>query len=330
MRKVLSLIAVALTTCTLADKKGDYISKKFDEHVEKLNLTFSSNQEREARLRVFTNNYIRMESASINNDGATYTLGMNKFSTHAPKEFKNTHANLKITVSDYANKTTEVTGIKRVKGDAPESFDWRDKNVVGPVKDQGQCGSCWAFSAVGNLEAQYAIRDGTSQPIAEQELVSCDKVDSGCNGGLMEQAFAYGEQHGGIMREVHYPYTARDGKCKKTTKPKYGQIARHHKFEQVTEDQLVDLIYNHGPMSIAINADPLQWYDNGIINDGPDSCDPDSLDHGVIVVGYTPDSWIVRNSWGADWGEQGYFRLARGQNTCGVLNYIASSVIADK
>jgi cathepsin F len=329
MRKVISFIAVALATCTLnlSDKKENYINRKFNEHAEKHNLTFSTNEERDARFRVFASNYLKMEKASINNDDATYTLGFNKFSTIGPKEFKRTYANLKISVSDYANKTVK-TGIK-VKGAAPESFDWREKGAIGPVKDQGSCGSCWAFSAVGNLEALYHIRDGKHETISEQELVDCDKVDDGCHGGLMENAFSYAENSKGIMREVHYPYTGRHLNCKSTDKVKYGQVNRHHKFEQVTEEQLKELIYNHGPMTIAINADPLQSYEGGIINDNAEECDPDALDHGVLVVGYTPEAWIIRNSWGKNWGENGYFRLARGQNTCGVLNYVASAVLPD-
>lgn len=327
MKVVIALLAITMTTCLInvSDKKESYILRKFNEHNEHQNKTYATVEEKDARFRVFANNYLRMENQAINNDDATYTIAMNKFADLSPKEFKRTYANLKISVSDYSKKTQD-TGVKS-NGEVPSHYDWTTKGVATKAKDQGSCGSCWAFSTIGNLEALHHIRDGDYKGISEQELVDCDKVDEGCNGGLMENALQYAIDGNGIMKSEHYPYKARRGTCQTTEKVKYAQVARYHKFEQVSEDQLTELIATHGPMSIAINADPLQWYSGGVINDDASECDPDALDHAVLVVGYTPDYWIVRNSWGANWGEHGFFRLARGQNTCGVLNYITSAVL---
>ena len=184
MKKVISFIAVALATCTLnlSDKKESYIARKFNEHVEEFNLTFADNKEKDAKFRVFTGNYLKIEKSAINNDGATYSLKLNKFAAHAPKEFKRTHANLQITVNDYNRKTQNVFSSikKRVAEDtAPDSFDWREQVALGPAKDQGQCGSCCAFSAIGNLEALYDIKFGKHENISIQELIDCDKVDDG-------------------------------------------------------------------------------------------------------------------------------------------------------
>jgi len=215
--------------------------------------------------------------------------------------------------------------------DAPASHDWREKGADLGVKDQGQCGSCWAFSTVGNLEGLNFIKNKSKDTFSEQQLVDCDKdEDQGCNGGLMENAFEYMLKAGGLQKDSDYKYTARDGKCKFDKKKVAVQIKS---WEAVSEDeeQIKTYLFNVGPLAVALNADPLQWYTGGIIDEDESSCDPQALDHGVTLVGYGTekgqDFWIVKNSWGKSWGEKGFFRMARGKGICGINTHVVSATL---
>jgi cathepsin L len=201
------------------------------------------------------------------------------------------------------------------------ALDWRQKGAVTPVKNQGQCGSCWAFSAVAALEGAHAVSTGSLVPLSEQQLNDCSwaQGNEGCNGGLMDQSFQYVISNKGITTGAAYPYTARDGKCK-TDVPVAATISSYVNVEANSEDSLMKAI-NLGPVSVAIQASSMafQFYSGGVLSDK--SCGT-NLDHGVTLVGYgtenNVDYWIVKNSWGGSWGESGYIRMVRGQNQCGI------------
>jgi len=216
----------------------------------------------------------------------------------------------------------------------PASVDWRDQGYVNPVKNQGQCGSCWAFSTIVSAEGQLKKVSGNLVSLSEQDLVDCVKHVSlnnteccmGCNGGLMPYAFQYmiDSQNGGGNTEASYSYTGKDGTCKYRTKDKWSG-AKVDSFTQVYgEDDLADAVANVGPISVAVDANiAWQLYGGGVTNAVGCSNSPNKLDHGVAVVGYGTDGsdyWIVRNSWGATWGEKGYMRLKRGSNRCGIAD----------
>jgi len=216
--------------------------------------------------------------------------------------------------------------------DAPASFDWRDHGAVTPVKNQGQCGSCWSFSTTGNVEGQWQIKKGKLISLSEQELVDCDKVDQGCEGGLPSQAYQQIIKLGGLVTESNYPYTAADGKTcnfKKNNVVVYinGSVAL-----PTDENQLASWLAANGPISIGINANAMQWYTGGVSKPLSFLCNPKNLDHGVLIVGYGTDGstpyWIVKNSWGTTWGESGYYRVKRGSGTCG-LNQMATSAVVN-
>jgi len=263
---------------------------------------------------------------------ARNTAGITKFMDVSQAEFARTHLNLKLEVSDIVKAKT-ATPMKFELGTAPDSHDWRDKGMVSDVKDQGQCGSCWAFSAIGNIESQYKMKTGKDVILSEQELVDCDKAaDQGCEGGLMEDAFKYLET-AGVISQQDYPYAGVDNECKTGGIAVVAKVTSFAFAGTSDEAAIKELLYTNGPFAIAINATPLQWYFGGIVNPWFPSleCDPSSLNHGVLLVGYGSeagqDYWIIKNSWGKTWGEDGFFRMARGSGVCGVNTYVISATV---
>lgn len=212
----------------------------------------------------------------------------------------------------------------------PDNYDWRTKGVVGDIKDQGQCGSCWAFSAISSLESQLSILTNINYILSEQEIVDCVKnIDTccdGCNGGEMYAVYKYLSGTEDELNE-NYPYTATDGSCKALKSSVPYNVSGYKSIIPNNEHILKYYLFNIGPISVGVNANrDWQLYKNGIYDPDTENC-PNSngdIDHGVVIVGYGSDNgldyWIIRNSWGKDWGENGYIRISRGKNTCGVAN----------
>lgn len=199
-------------------------------------------------------------------------------------------------------------------GSVPDSIDWREKGAVVGVKDQSSCGSCWAFSAVAAVEGINQIATGNLISLSEQELVDCDtSVNEGCNGGLMDYAFEFIINNGGIDTEDDYPYKSRDGRCDSYRKNAHVVSIDGYEDVPVNDENALKKAVAKQPVSVAIEGSgrAFQLYESGIFSG---SCGLD-LDHGVTAVGYGSengkDYWIVRNSWGTEWGESGYIRLAR-------------------
>jgi len=210
----------------------------------------------------------------------------------------------------------------------PDSYCWVENGAVTPVKNQGSCGSCWAFSAIGNLEGQTKIAKGTLTSLSEQELVDCDKVDHGCQGGLMENAFNELKRLGGIETEADYPYVPKAGTCKFDKTKAVFQV-KDYSFVDSNEDTIKESLFKVGPLAIALNATPLQFYTGGIFHPTAAACNPKGLNHGVTLVGYGVENgvnfWTVKNSWGATWGEKGYFRIFRGAGVCGMNTHVLTA-----
>merc|ERR1711871_1824931 len=254
-----------------------------------------------------------------NNDATqTFKVGHNQFSAMSNEEFKSTMPGLKKNPNFGSNPVMTKTGVM------DESVDWRTKNAVTPVKNQGQCGSCWAFSTTGSTEGANAIANGNLVSLSEQQLVDCSRAEGnmGCNGGLMDNGFKYIEQNK-LCTEEAYPYHASDGMCKaKSCQGKVG-VSGYTDVPQDNEQALEQAV-SKGPVSIAIEADQtaFQFYKSGVFNK---ECGT-RLDHGVLIVGYGQEAgekyWIVKNSWGATWGDEGYILMAKDvdskQGTCGL------------
>jgi len=324
---IITLIAVS--SFEQGHEKKSYIFNKFQAFLKEHNKKYTTIEEYTARFNVFKANYEKMEAFTLSGKPRSHTVGVTKFFDLTTQEFRNTYLNLKVTLLDQIKSQSSAYQINTES--APTEFDWRSQGAVGKVKDQGACGSCWAFSTVANLEGLYYIKNKSSVVLSEQQLVDCDKVDSGCNGGLMENALSYVEKNG-LALSSDYKYTARVGSCKQSKVKSAISVKGQHFAPDQDEQNIKKMLVETGPLSIAINADHLQFYDSGIIDADENECDPQGLNHGVAIVGYGSENgqeyWIIRNSWGSNWGENGYTRFALGKGVCGVNTYVITADLA--
>lgn len=280
---------------------------------------YGSSEEEGLRYQIYKSNVLKIQehNKQANAGKHTYVLGVNQFADMTQSEFK------AIYLGTNANK--RPANIKSLPTAVPSSVDWRSKNAVSEVKNQGSCGSCWAFSAVGSLEGLHAIKTGALTEFSEQQLVDCSSSfgNEGCNGGLMDSAFQYVVKNG-IETESDYPYTGEDGTCAASSAKTSWKINGFVDVPANVSSQLQAAVALN-PVSVAIEADgfSFQFYFGGVYTNT--DCGT-NLDHGVLVVGYGSDSgqnyWIVKNSWGGSWGESGYIRIldnGDGPGICGIL-----------
>jgi cathepsin L len=307
---------LALVACAFAVDEGRQSQLLFTKWMRDNGKVYTA-EEFQPRYAVWKNNFDFI--TEFNEQNAGFNVAMNKFGDLTKEEFSAVFKGLKA-VAFHAEEAVEIDTAA-----LPASVDWRQKGVVTGVKNQGQCGSCWSFSTTGSVEGAHAINTGTLVSLSEQNLVDCSSAEGndGCNGGLMDDAFQYIIQNKGIDTEASYPYTAADGYCSYNAANCGSTLAAYTDVASGSEAALQQASATIGPVSVAIDASQssFQFYSSGVYYEP--ACSPTALDHGVLCVGYGTsagqDYWIVKNSWGTDWGMNGYIWMSRNRNNnCGI------------
>ena len=292
--------------------------KQFTNFQDRFSKRYENIQELETRFQIFRSNLRNIILHNLDHT-QNFTMGINQFTDLTPQEFKDQYVGgLKAEVGSYGCKSFSSGA-----SGAPSSIDWREKGAVNPVRDQGQCGSCWAFATTANAESVWAISTGQLLDLSEEFLVDCASgvgyFNMGCNGGQPDSAFKY-MINNGQCTEASYPYkagtTKTAGSCQKCT----GAPVHFSGCYDVTPKDQVSLMaaVAKQPVVIAIEADTryFQSYSGGILDSA--SCG-EKLDHAIEIIGYGTengvDYWNVRNSWGPSWGESGYIRIKKTSST---------------
>jgi len=305
-----------------------------DEHIqthwESFKQTHSksySSMEEKSRFIKFNNNFkaIIQHNAEQERGLHSYRLGINEYSDLDIFEVHMKMNGYRQSVGAPRNGSKYMSPANLAE--LPDTVDWREEGYVTPVKNQGQCGSCWAFSTTGSLEGQHFKATGKLVSLSEQQLVDCSHKygNDGCEGGLMDNAFQYIKENGGVDTEDTYPYDAADEKCHFKKRDVGAEDTGYVDVTAGDEDALKEASATVGPISVAIDAShsSFQLYSSGVYEEP--QCSSEQLDHGVLVVGYGTengkDYWLVKNSWGESWGENGYIKMARNSdNQCGVAS----------
>jgi len=325
MQIVVAVLAVVACASALSAQT------QFAEFKAAFGKTYSNRVEEAARFAAFQANLdiISKHNAEAAQGVHTFTLGVNQFADLTLAEFSATY----LRPMNTTRPRNEVT-LPEVNAGA---VDWRTKGAVTPVKNQGQCGSCWAFSSTGSIEGAHAIATGNLVSLSEQQLVDCSVAqgNQGCNGGLMDNAFTYVISNGGITTESNYPYSAQGPLTCQTSKAS-NHAATVASFSDVPQNQEAQMIaaVTRQPVSVAIEADQsaFQLYKSGVFKA---SCGT-QLDHGVLAVGYGTtggqDYWIVKNSWGTSWGMSGFILMAQHVGAAGIcgINMMSSYPVAGR
>jgi C1A family cysteine protease len=324
-RMIFSALFMGVSVAAMSEEWSHFLNFQ-----DRFHRKYESLEELGHRFEVFRDNFrnIIAHNQGASEYGQNFTMAVNQFTDLTPEEFKAQY------ISGLQAKPLGSYGCKTFTSDAssaPSEWDWRSKDAVTPVKDQGQCGSCWTFSSSGAMEGAWAIAKGDLVSLSEEQLVECATGISygshGCNGGQMEGAFKYAISNG-MCTEADYPYTSGTGKSGSCQSSSCSPVAEFSSCSDVKPNDQISLkgAVAQQPVSIAIEADTraFQSYSSGVITGS--ACGT-KLDHGVLIVGYGEENgikyWLVKNSWSASWGDNGYVKIERSESTndagvCGI------------
>jgi C1A family cysteine protease len=321
-------ILLSLVALTLAVNSDLVLRRKFSEFQSKYSRNYASQDEREHRFRIFTDNM--KKSADLEKMNPNARFGMNKFSDLSHEEFSSKYL-MSVDFSKYVAPPPKDFSIQQhagVAGCSPDAttFDWFGCGACTPIYNQGQCGSCWAFSATETIESYFFLGGNQLTTLSMEQIVSCDTQgeDQGCGGGFPSGAYTYVESAGGIEDYNDYPYIAEGGEAGQCNFDKSDIVADVTNYNSITgETGLYSQMSTQsgGPVSVCVDASSWQNYEGGVLT----SCGND-VDHCVQATGYDNYGengayWIVRNSWGADWGQAGFIWIEIGQDLCSIGDY---------
>eukprot|EP01084_Bolivina_argentea_P316573 548797_1 len=318
----LSVNAITTAICLCLVVSGnDNLFKTFQEWKLQYNRAYNSLEEESLKYSIWLSNIELIENHNSKN--ATYKMDVNQFTDMTHEEFKSY-----VGSCDQNDKTVVIYYTIPNIINAPSSVNWTAKGVVTPVKNQGACGGCWSFGATGSMECNYAIKYGKLTSLSEEQLIDCDTTSNGCNGGTAVHGMEYSASEGGLCTEVSYPYTAgKNGTVCKAQKcgNKYNAPDKSSPVLYITPTNSTALrdALVLGCVGVGVEADQpaFQHYKSGVITSGCGQ-NPPHNDHSVIVVGYGVengvDYWLVKNSWGTNWGENGYVKICRNCNQNGI------------
>jgi len=322
--KLFVFIAFVLLGTTLAVELSE--EHQFKSWMKTYNKVYSTDAEYLAKLTIFKENLKRY--AKLNEKDDTVTHGPTKFSDMTHEEFV-----AKYLIKNYTSplmRGEKVNVAPKLNAiPLPSNYSWVAKGATTPVYNQGQCGSCWAFSTTESIESMNFLAGNSLIQLSMQQIVDCDTTDSGCDGGDPPTAYQYVISAGGLESLADYPYTAQDGTCQFNS----GEIARSiSSWQYVTTDQdeqqMQQFTYTTGPPSVLVDASTWDSYQGGVYTSS--NCGT-QLDHAVQIVGWAnfqgQNAWIVRNSWGTGWGYSGYLYVAIGQNACGIAQECTSAIV---
>jgi len=331
-------------TRQISDKYEQRLINEFKQWKDTFEKEYESIEHEIERMGTWMKNMLHIEEHNFQHSlgKKTFTLGMNKYGDQSSEEFAATYNGF-LHAEGQSRKlfglhedAFYLDWVDADESQLDKSVDWREKGAVTEVKDQGQCGSCWSFSATGALEGQMAQVFGKLPDLSEQNLVDCSRPEGnqGCNGGLMDAAFQYVKDQDGLDGEDWYPYEGVDNKeCRYDKSHREADDTGFKMIPEGNEKALKHALAKVGPVSVAIDASnpSFQFYQSGVYYEP--NCSPENLDHGVLAVGYgTEDGehyYLVKNSWSEAWGDNGYIKMARNkENHCGIASYAVYPVVS--
>mmetsp|Transcript_29117 Transcript_29117/g.65996 ORF Transcript_29117/g.65996 Transcript_29117/m.65996 type:complete len:354 (-) Transcript_29117:174-1235(-) len=346
---LLVLLAMAALTVAVPMRSKSRCLREFERWAQKHSKVYADAPTYRRRLEAFCISLKEVEQIN-SRPGITWTAALNQYSDMTWAEFKS--AKLMAEQNCSATITTPVEELVKM-GIVADEFDWRNQtcgetSCVSMVKNQGTCGSCWTFSTAAALESLHAIKTGKMVLLSEQQLVDCaaDFKNHGCNGGLPSQAFEYVMYNGGLSKMEDYPYVCGDGHCNVTGGPCAfdpagkpwsvgATVLKVANFTPGDEISMKTVVGSHNPISVAFEVVPdLRHYSSGVYSSTTCVGTPDKVNHAVLAVGYGTEGgvtyWTIKNSWGFGWGDNGYFKIQRGNNMCGISVCASFPITSDK